>query len=202
MIAVLSDQYYNENKISFKEMEIAMRNVVLYIAMSLDGYIADSHGGVEWLSGQNENAENADTYSDFVKDVDTVIMGWNTYDQIVTDLSPTEWVYADLLSYVITHRDVSSAEEIIFTDENPCDLVEKLKREAGKDIWICGGSNLIGQLIQKDLIDTYYISVIPTILGDGIRLFKTVEKEIKLKLIRSKTYNGITELVYGRRVFD
>ena len=67
-----------------------MRKVVLFIAMSLDGYIADRNGGVYWLSGEDENAENDDTYLSFVKDVDTVIMGWNTYHQVVEELSPSE----------------------------------------------------------------------------------------------------------------
>lgn len=176
-----------------------MRKVILFIAMSLDGYIADSNGGVDWLNGQDRNAENADTYSMFIKDVDTVVMGWNTYHQIVTELSPEEWVYADLTSCVITHREVPSTEKILFTKKDPCDMVRELKREQGKGIWICGGAKLVGQLIKEDLIDEYYISVIPTILGDGIRLFGTVEKEIKLKLVRTQTYNGITDLIYTRR---
>lgn len=67
-----------------------MRKVVLFIAMSLDGYIADSNGGVEWLNGQDNDNENIDTYSEFTKDIDIVLMGWNTYHQIVTELSPTE----------------------------------------------------------------------------------------------------------------
>ncbi len=76
-----------------------MRKVVLFIAMSLDGYIADRNGGVYWLSGEDENAENDDTYLSFVKDVDTVIMGWNTYHQVVEELSPSEWIYSDKLYY-------------------------------------------------------------------------------------------------------
>lgn len=56
-----------------------MRKVVLFIAMSLDGYIADAHGKVDWLNGQDMSAENIDTYSVFVRDIDTVIMGWDTY---------------------------------------------------------------------------------------------------------------------------
>lgn len=176
-----------------------MRNVVLFIAMSLDGYIADCNGGVDWLAGQSENAENADTYSVFVKEVDTVIMGWNTYHQIVTELSPTEWVYSDLASYVITHKEIPSTEKITFTDEAPCTLLEKLKQEQGKNIWICDGAKLIQQLMQEDLIDIYYISVIPTILGNGIRLFEKMEQEIKLQLIKTQTYNGIIDLIYKRR---
>lgn len=176
-----------------------MRNVVLFIAMSLDGYIADCNGGVDWLTGQDDNTENIDTYSTFVKDVDTVFMGWNTYYQVVTELSPTEWIYSSLTSYVFTHKEVPSTKKIIFTQENPCTLLRKLKQKQGKNIWICGGSNIIQQLMQEDLIDIYYISIIPTILGNGIRLFESMEKEIKLQLVRTQNYNGIIDLIYNHR---
>lgn len=176
-----------------------MRKIILFIAMSLDGYIADDHGGVDWLNGQDADGENIDVYSEFVKDVDTILMGWNTYHQVVTELSPTEWVYKDFKTYVMTHKECTSSEKIQFTDENPIDLLKKLQAEVGKDIWICGGANLVQQLICEDYIDQYYISVIPTILGKGVRLFENGKKEIKLKLIKTQTYNGITDLVYERR---
>lgn len=73
-----------------------MREISLFIAMSLDGYIADSRGGVDWLTGQKEDGEMIDTYSLFIRDVDTVLMGWNTYHQIVTELSPEQWIYEGL----------------------------------------------------------------------------------------------------------
>lgn len=176
-----------------------MRKVVLFIAMSLDGYIADKNGNVDWLGGQNQNEETLDTYSIFIKDIDTVIMGWNTYHQVVTDLSPTEWIYNNLTSYVVTHKELSSTDKIIFTQKSPCNIVNELKQEQGKNIWICGGANIIQQLIDADLIDEYYISVIPTLLGTGIRLFGTNSKEIKLKLMYTQSYNGITDLIYARR---
>ncbi len=176
-----------------------MRKIVLFIAMSLDGYIADSNGGVGWLNGHGSDSENLDVYSEFVKDIDTILMGWNTYYQVATELSPTEWIYSDFITYVITHNEGNSTDKIRFTDENPIDLLTKLKSETGKNIWICGGANLVQQLIRSDLIDQYYISVIPTLLGSGIRLFGDTEKEIKLKLLKTKTYNGITDLVYTRR---
>lgn len=176
-----------------------MRECVLFIAMSLDGYIADGRGGVDWLHGQGSDSENIDVYSEFIKDVDTVLMGWNPYYQITAELSPTKWIYADFMTYVFTHNETRSTENIRFTNEAPAELLKKLKSDNGKNIWICGGANLVKQLMQDDLIDRYYISVIPTLLGSGIRLFGNAEKEIKLRLLKTQTYNGITDLVYTRR---
>ncbi len=82
---------------------------------------------------------------------------------------------------------------------DPCTLVKELKAMAGKDIWICGGADIIRQLMEQNLIDTYHISIIPTILGSGIRLFSDSEQEIKLCLSSVKNNNGITELVYQKR---
>ena len=140
-----------------------MRKVILYIAMSLDGYIADKNGGVAWLSGQG--AEGAE----------------------------------ELTSYVITHRNERSTDNIKFVGEAPCELTARLKEMPGKDIWICGGSSIIQPLIRENLIDEYRVSVIPTILGDGILLFGKRETELQLQLKETKMYNGITEIVYTRR---
>ena len=176
-----------------------MRKVVLFIAMSLDGYIADQNGSVDWLSGQCNEVENEDTYSQFVKDIDTVVMGWTTYQQIVTELSPSEWVYSDFMSYVITHKERASTDSIRFVHESPSDLVRRLKEKDGKDIWICGGASIVQQLMQDGLIDKFYISIIPTILGAGVRLFGPHDIELKLKLMETRNYNGITEVVYEKR---
>lgn len=175
-----------------------MRKINLFIAMSLDGYIADSKGGVDWLVGHG-NEDTLDVYSEFAKEIDTVIMGWNTYQQIITELSPDEWVYNDFTTYVVTHGKHTSSAKIRFTDESSDKLVKKLQKENGKGIWICGGANLIQQFVKKDLIDCYYITIIPTILGAGIRLFENADHEIKLRLLKTQTYNGMTDLVYVRR---
>lgn len=176
-----------------------MRKVTLYIAMSLDGYIADSDGNVDWLNGQDRYVENIDTYSTFIKDIDTVVMGWKTYHQVSTELSPDEWIYSALTSYIITHRTLPSTENLKFVQDNPCEIVHRLKQESGRGIWICGGANIIHPLVEADLIDEYYISIIPTLLGSGIRLWEENNREIKLKLVHTQSYNGITELVYMHR---
>ena len=176
-----------------------MRKISLFIAMSLDGYIADNNGGVNWLNGQGDDSENIDVYSDFVKNIDTVIMGWNTYHQIVTELSPNNWAYKDFTTYVVTHKNKKSLKQIKFTSEAPVSLLKRLKEKDVKGIWICGGAHIVQQLIDEDMIDKYYISIIPTILGGGIRLFEKTKQEIKLKLSKTQTYNGITDLIYVRR---
>ncbi len=176
-----------------------MRNVVLYTAMSLDGYLADRDGGVGWLSGQDPNAEDPDTYASFIRDVDTVLMGWNTYHQVTTELSPSVWPYHGLTSYVITHRALSSSEEIRFTQMEPCRLVCTLREASGRDIWICGGAEIIRPLIEEDLIDIYRISVIPVLLGGGKVLFDPVERPLALRLTGYQQGNGIVELTYTRR---
>ena len=176
-----------------------MRKISLFIAMSLDGYIADSEGSVEWLTGQSNDDDNIDAYSDFVKDIDTVIMGWNTYHQIVTELSPDKWIYDDFMTYVVTHNKRKSSDKICFTNENPVELVKRLREENGKDVWICGGAKLIQQLLREDMIDFYYITIIPIILGSGIPLFENSDQEIKLRLQKTQTHNGMTDLIYIRR---
>lgn len=176
-----------------------MRKTVLFLAMSLDGFIADRSGGVGWLEGQGQTEDEIDAYAEFITGVDTILMGWNTYHQIVTELSPQTWVYDAQTTYVITHRACSGTERVKFIDRDPASLVRQLRQEQGKDIWICGGAQIVQQLVRENLIDCYDITIVPTLLGSGIRLFENGEREIPLKLLRSRCCNGMTELVYVKR---
>ncbi len=158
-----------------------MRKVVLFIAMSLDGYIADRNGKVDWLDSQDETTDAEHAYSEFTNTIDTVIMGWKTYAQVTTELSPSQWVYDDFTSYVITHRQKTSTEKIKFVSESPADLVKRLRERTGKDIWICGGASIAQQLM------------------DGVRLFGSRRQELRLRLLCAQSYNGITEVIYEKR---
>lgn len=173
-----------------------MRKIILYIAMSLDGYIADETGGVAWLEGDGSGTDSDESYSQFIRTVDTVILGYKTYHQVVTELSPDVWVYSGLKSYVITHKEMKSTDDIIFTDKDPKDLIYELKEQPGKDIWICGGASIANELMKFHLIDRYHITIIPTILGKGIRLFQSDIQTHKLLLKSCVSNNGMIEAVY------
>lgn len=174
-----------------------MRKVTVLIAVSLDGYIARRDGSIDWLHGQDASGDDMSSYDIFIQDIDTVVMGWNTYHQISSELLQGEWPYRGLTTYVMTHRTPPATDEDIhFVDRDVCALVAELKQRAGKGIWICGGAGVIRPLLQRRMADRLHISVIPIILGDGISLFGGLEQELPLRFVSSQSYNGITDLVY------
>lgn len=176
-----------------------MRKTILFIAMSLDGYIAEENGGVDWLVGDGSQPDHPGSYPRFYESIDTIILGYTTYHQIATELFPEKWIYEDKLCYICTHKKHSSTSNMVFTDTVPGTLVHTLKQQPGHDIWICGGALLANQLIQEDLIDRYHISIIPTILGKGISLFQPSDHMKNLTLISTEQYNGIVDCVYEKR---
>ncbi len=173
-----------------------MRKIVLYIAMSLDGYIADKSGGVGWLSGDGSDPENSGSYPEFSSTIDTVILGHTTYQQIITELSPDSWPYEEMQSYVLTHHKQEDRNRIHFVDTTMTALLDELKQQNGKDIWLCGGADIIDQALKANVVDELTISILPILLGDGIRLFQTSETPKSLTLISYRSYNGIVDLVY------
>ena len=109
-----------------------MRKTILYIAMSLDGYIADRDGGVAWLAGDGSSPDHPGSYPRFYESIDTVILGYATYRQIVTELFPDGWIYQGKTSYVLTHRRERPAGDVIFTDEEIDGLITRLKAAEGR----------------------------------------------------------------------
>ena len=177
-----------------------MRQVVLFIAMSLDGMIATPEGGVDWLGGENAGSNDFGSYERFIAGVSDVVMGYTTYHQLTTELMPGAWPYAAKKTYVLTHRKEEPAEAgVVFTDEALEALMARLKAQSGGEIWICGGASVANQCIRQGLIDRFHISVIPTILGAGIRLFDALPEPLSLSLLTTERYNGIVDLVYAVR---
>ena len=177
----------------FKNREniFIMRRTVLYMAVSLDGFIADENGGIDWLN----KYDGGEMYEEFLRTVDTVVMGRRTYNQIINELSPDKWVYEGLKSYVATKHPSGDKNGIEFTNDI-FRLLKELKKEDGKDIWICGGAFTAEKLIKEGIIDRYHIIVIPILLGNGIRLFKKGMPVCELKLVSLKSQNGLCELIY------
>ncbi len=111
-------------------------------------------------------------YDDFYKSIDTVILGKTTFDQIENELAPGNWPYADKQSFVLTNSDwESDAEHITFTNKNPETLIAEIREKRGHDIWICGGAFVANEFLTAGLVDIIHLSVMPKILGDGVRLF-------------------------------
>lgn len=179
-----------------------MRKVILYAAMSIDGYLADKQGGIDWLEGDGSSNDSMPWYEDFYESVDTILMGRNTYQQIVEDITVGFWLYGDKKTYIFTsqgEKEEGNKKELVFTAKNPADLIHWLKHRKGKDIWLCGGANLIAQCQKAQLIDEYHLTLIPTLLGEGLPLFAPQEGESPLKLLSTREENGMVDLVYGKR---
>ena len=102
-------------------------------------------------------------------------------------------------SYVLTHQARSAQEGIRFVCQPVTALIHTLKQEQGKDIWICGGSDVIDQCVRADLIDEYHITTLPLILGGGIPLFKSDGPMRRLKLLRVSTTSGLVNMIYERK---
>ncbi|WP_027701219.1 dihydrofolate reductase family protein [Metaclostridioides mangenotii] len=176
-----------------------MRKTILFIGISLDGFIADKNGGVDWLVGNGEAGVVDSRYEEFLANIDTVILGNTTYQQVVHELSPGVWPYSGMKSYVLSNKPQQAKEDTIFLKEDVNTLVQNLKKEEGKDIWIVGGAGLIQPLLQSNAIDEYNISVIPTILGDGIKLFQDTFQPIQLEFISQDEVDGIVSLIYKKK---
>ena len=175
------------------------RKIILYISQSADGYIADCNKSVDWIEGENQEYNSDYGYNDFIKNIDTIILGNTTYKQIANELSPDNWVYKELTSYVFTNEKNKDTDDIKFVNEDVTSFIEKLKKQKGKDIWICGGADIANQCIKKNIIDEYHITTIPIILGNGIRLFSQDNPKIKLSLKDVKNENGLVECIYVKR---
>jgi len=165
-----------------------MRKIILFIASSLDGYIAREDGTIDWLP---ENT--ASGYDDFIKSVDTVIMGKKTYNQVLTF---GDYPYKDKKSYVFTRNNEYSKDENAEFVDDADKLVKDILSDSGTNIWLIGGAEIISTFVNLGFVDEINISINPVVLGKGIPLFKNIEKEIKLELIKTTDYDALVELRY------
>lgn len=170
------------------------RKVVLYIAVSVDGFIAKEDQDISWLSMVERPGEDYG-YEAFVDTIDTVIMRRKAYDKVLS--FGIDFPHKDKKCYVISRTRTGSDENVTFHNGNLKDLIEQLKNQEGKNIFIDGGAEVVRELKSQNLIDVYVISSIPILLGKGIRLFKETEVESKLELVDSKAFeSGLVQATY------
>ncbi|MDP4208281.1 MAG: dihydrofolate reductase family protein [Bacteroidota bacterium] len=174
----------------------AKRKLILYIAMSLDGYIAKPNDDLSFLSIVEQEGQDYG-YNDFVKSIDTIIIGRKTFDKVIS--MGFEYPHTDKEVYIISRTPRPDYGTFKYYTKNLKDLVLKLKSEQGKNIFCDGGAEIVHELLMDNLIDEFVISVIPIILGDGVPLFKKGRPELNLRLIDSRQFDkGLVQLHYIR----
>ncbi|GAB3171212.1 dihydrofolate reductase family protein [Telluribacter humicola] len=177
-----------------------MRKVILYIATSLDGYIAQPNDDLSFLARVQQPDEDYG-YADFITSVDTVIMGRKTYDWVMNKVP--EFPHADKAAYIITRTKRPSLGNTTFYTGPLKDLVLRLKGEEGKHIFCDGGAEVVNELLMDGLIDELIISIVPTLVGSGTRLFKDGRPEQKFELVSAKAFDtGLTQLHYRLEIVD
>lgn len=174
-------------------MGIGNRKVRLFIASSLDGYIATKEKSLDWLEQVEGKGDNG--YSQFYETVDTVILGKKTFDWLISQRL-SEWPYAEKQCYVYTHQQLQDMQDIHFTKEPVASLIHTLRQQPGQDIWIVGGGELIYSFLEQHLIDEVIVTMEPILLGEGIPLFKPGFSTVELTLQQTKTYGQFVELHY------
>ena len=175
-------------------MNKSKRKLILYISCSLDGYIAKPNDDLSFLSIVEHQGQDYG-YVDFVKSVDTVIVGRKTYDWVIGQ--GYEFPHTDKETYVITRQARPNKGSINFYNGDLKSLVMELKNKEGKNIYCDGGSEILNQLLTEKLFDEIILSIIPIIVGNGTKLFKEgiPEQELKLKSVYHFE-KGLVQLQY------
>ncbi|MCI8865042.1 MAG: dihydrofolate reductase [Lachnospiraceae bacterium] len=175
--------------------------LILYIAMSLDGYIAEKDGNISFLDETPSPSPDLG-YEAFYHSLQAMIIGGKTYRQIKNELSPDQWPYEGMPCFVCTRQPFPYDPNVQFTSLPPGQQVFDLISEKHPgNIWLVGGGEIIRCFMRENLIDQYYIYVMPTALGNGIPLFPPGFPKTHLKLESCKKIGEVVELIYQKGTF-
>lgn len=169
------------------------RKIVLFIATTLDGYIATLDHDLTWLF--NVEGEGDNGISAFYDTIDTILMGRVTYDWIIKNHAV--FPYQDKKCFVFSRSQQSENNQVQYINEPIGPFLRKLKRESGKKIWIMGGSQLIAQVLAENVLDELVVTIAPVLLGNGIPLFHERDMQTNLILNSVKRFNQFVELHYA-----
>ncbi len=167
-----------------------MSKVVLFIATSLDGYIANIDGTVDWLFHDADYG-----YTEFMSSVEAVVMGRKTWEQSKT-FEEIPFAGKQVFIFSRTPSD-SKAERIHYVHGDVAPVTTEIRRGLEKNLWLVGGGDLIRQFVQHQLIDELRLFVHPIILGTGIPLFLPQPKQTNLHFEESQSFpSGLVEIRY------
>ena len=151
--------------------------------------MARENGDVDWLPQSDISG-----YDEFYKNVDVVIMGKTTYDQVLTF---GEYPYKDKKSYVFTRNKNPTKDENVEFVSDVDEFVKDILSNLEGDIWLVGGRQIISSFVNHGIVDEIILSIVPVVLGKGIPLFQNIQKETKLELVRTANYDKLVELHYA-----
>ena len=174
--------------------------VSIFIATSLDGFIARTDGAIDWLNEANSAVPDGEDcgFQSFMDSVDTLIMGRKTFQQV---LSFGEWPYGSTPVVVLSRNSISFPpgvpDTVTHSSEPPEDLLGRLSDEGVAYVYVDGGITIQG-FITKGLVDEITVTVIPVILGGGIPLFGSLEKDVSLTHVRTTAFHfGFVQTTYS-----
>lgn len=169
----------------------------IYIATSLDGFIATIDGGLDWLVDIPNPDKSDYGFNDFIEQVDGIVMGRNTYEKV---LSFGEWPYSKRV-FVLSNKLKTIPEKLTDRVEilsgEPKTLIKNLNDKGYQNLYIDGGK-VIQNFLDEDLIDEMIITRIPILLGEGIPLFGKLSKQIKFDLVKTEVLNELLVKSYYR----
>ena len=175
-----------------------MTKTILYIATSLDGFVAGKNDDISWLFSYNDVDYGFD---EFFSHIGAIIQGRRSYD---VEMQHGWETPHPVPTYVLSHNNIPEKapkrSDVVFTNEDIAEVLMKAKKLTDKHIWIEGGANVAQQFLRRELIDEIILSLVPVILGDGVRLFDNIQKQIDLSLIDVKRFDkGLVQLIYARK---
>lgn len=172
---------------------MAARRFRAYLAVSLDGYIADADGSIDWLT---PFADSDSGYRAFFDAVDTVVMGRTTFSRVA---NRKPWPYTDKRTVVLSREEVTAphkAQVERFTGD-VAELADGLAAEKGKHIWVVGGADVVEQFLDSGRLHQLELFVVPLLLGSGTPLFPAHGTRRPLQLEANHSFaNGVVKLVY------
>ena len=180
-----------------------MRNIVYYVAASLDGFISGPDGDISGFNGTAES-DGIIKYFDDLKNFDTVIMGRNTYEfGYKFGLKPGERAYPHMEHFVFSNSlQFRSPENAVKVIKPEIEIMKEIKGKNGTDIYLCGGGQFAGWLLDHGMIDQIIVKLNPIILSEGIQMFGSSKRKVYLELIESKTYSHGLQLIQYHVRYD